>query len=108
MTIRDPFNDAAAPDATWEREGKPDPARLAERGILTRESIAWMAAKKPDSPAPEYNIDDADIRGAADEAVREEHRARINEIRQRFRDRSLKGREDFNMATPDRDQEWER
>ena len=101
--MKDPFQDLAHPATSWRKEGLPDPARVAERGILTRESLGWMEAREPKDPAPEHHIDDAELRAAATEAAREEHRARINRLREDFRGRSLKGREDFGMARGQRD-----
>lgn len=98
MGVKDRFGQASATGATWQREGKPDPASVSARGITTRETLDWQAAKAPQTPAPEYHIDDPALRREAQEAVAEEHRATIERLRRAFEGRSAKARQDFVTA----------
>lgn len=108
MPVRDRFGGAADRRATWRREGLPDPAEVIERGIKTRESLDWLAARDPKTPAPELHIDDPALRQAADEAERQEHRARVNRLREGFLDRAEKAQRDFSTARDWRELEQER
>ncbi len=92
------FDRAAHPSSSWQREGKPDPAKVAERGIKTRESLDWMAAQEPEKPEPTYEIDNAEVREASDVGARATNRQRITRLRERFHQRSRKARSDFTTA----------
>jgi hypothetical protein len=92
------FTLVAAREANIQREGLPDPAKVAGSGIKTKESLAWLEAEKSDHPSPELNTDDAKTRMIADEDAREEQQGRVNEMRRRFHGRARKGREDFRTA----------
>lgn len=105
---KDDFERAAPPTSTWQREGKPDPAKVTERGIKTRESLDWQAAEKPETPELTCEIDRSDIRQEALEAARHERRERINRLREDFRSGSEKARRDFGTARDYRGPEQER
>lgn len=96
--IRQRFGAAAHPSATVSREGLPRPDKLAERGITTKESLDWLATRDPKPPAPEYHIDNPDLRHAATASARLDHRALIEKLRADFRNQSAKGRQDFRTA----------
>jgi len=106
--IRRAFSDSASPDAKLRREGLPDPAKLTERGIITKESLDWRAAQKPQPPELTYEIDRADIRRDAVEEARADLRTRINRLREEFRARPEKARRDFGTARDYRRSEHER
>lgn len=108
MSVRDRFTGAADRTSTWRREGLPDPAKLVERGILTRESLDWLAAREPKPPAPELHIDDPALRQEAREEAEKEYRATVNRLRRAFLARSAKGRLDFDTAREYRDRDRER
>ena len=76
----------------------PDPAKVADKRILTRESNDWMAAQNPPPPALEHHIDDPALREEAAQLSQEEHRTRINGLRDAFRAKSGKARQDFGTA----------
>lgn len=98
MGVKDGFEGAADKAAIWRREGLPDPAKIIGRGIRTRESLDWLAARAPKTPAPELHIDDPALRQGAAEAERQEHRSRINRLRAEFLGRSDKAKRDFATA----------
>lgn len=106
--IRRPFGAAAHPRAAVLREGLPRPDKLAEQGITTKETLDQLAAGKPKEPAAEHHIDNADLRHAAIENARAEHRALIEKLRGAFRNRSAKGRQDFRTAQRYRGRSHER
>ncbi|QPH54676.1 hypothetical protein [Pontivivens ytuae] len=97
-TITQTFTQSADPKADWVREGKPDPDQVAQAGIKTRESLAWLAAQHPETPAPAYRIDDPGLRDDADRATRQQHQSRIAALHRRLQARAFKGREDFGLA----------
>ncbi len=98
MAIRDRFGGASVPTATWRREGMPDPAQVAGKGIVTKESLGWLSSKEPDAPALELTIDDLALFREAHEAAEKEHRARINHLRAELQSRPDKARRDFATA----------
>ncbi|WP_152563636.1 hypothetical protein [Palleronia rufa] len=106
--LRKAFSGMAAKDSAIRREGLPDPAKVAETGIKTRESLGWMEARLPSRPAPRHDIDDPGIRGASDDQTNAEAQERVNAMRRRFHKRARKGREDFEMARKCRDRGHER
>ena len=105
---KDVFDRAASQQSTWRREGLPDPAKIAARGIRTKESLDWMESLKPKTPAPELHIDDAALRLEATQEAQAEHRARINALREDFHQRPQKARGDFATARDYRTPERER
>lgn len=92
------FKHAADRNATWRQENLPDPARLADKRILTRETLDWMEAKAPSNPALEHRIDDTGLRAEVSRLSEDAHRAWINTLRADFRGRSDKARRDFGTA----------
>ncbi|WP_170401526.1 hypothetical protein [Ruegeria arenilitoris] len=102
------FERAAHPSSNWQKEGKPDPEKVAERGIKTRESLDWMAAQEPDKPEPAYKIDNADVREASDAGARAKNRQRVTWLRERFHQKSRKARADFATARDFRRDDRER
>ena len=92
------FGQTADRNATWQRENRPDPAEVADKRILTRESLDWMEAKAPTNPSLEHHIDDAGVRTDVSRLSEEEHRARIDALRADFKGRSEKARRDFGTA----------
>ena len=106
--MRQAFAEMARADALARREGLPDPRKLIERGIQTKESIDWQAALHPETPEPEPRMPDRLLRASALEAQRQEHRERINRLREEFRSRPAKARSDFGIARDYRGPEHER
>lgn len=106
--IRDGFGSAAHPKATVPREGLPRPDKLAEQGITTKESLDWLATHDPKPPAAEHHIDNPDLRHEATGQARDDHRALIDKLRDAFRNRSAKTRQDFRTAQRYRGHEHER
>lgn len=102
------FERASRTDSTWKREGLPGPAALSERGIRTKESLAWMAARAPELPAPALRIDNPALRLEAAMETQDAHRERINALRQSFLQRGRKTREDFETAHGTRAKDRER
>lgn len=92
------FSAAARRDATWRRENQPDPAKVAEVGIKTEERFRWEEARAPESPALTHEIDQANLRQASIEAAQQEEQARIEQMRERLRQRPEKARQDFRTA----------
>lgn len=106
--VKHHFREAAHPGAAVRREGLPDPGKLAEQGITTKETLDRLAARKPKEPAAEYHIDNANLRREATAQARADHRALIEKLRENFRDRSAKGRSDFRTAQRYRGRSHER
>lgn len=102
------YFEGASTGRDLRREGHPDPAAVAASGIKTRESIAWMERRNPDAPAPARTIEDEGIRREADAQAEQERRERMEELRRRLRDRSRKGREDFETGRAWRGHDRER
>lgn len=98
----------ARAEISVRREGLPDPYKLVERGIQTKESIDWQASLHLRAPAPEPRLADPLVRQAALEAQREEHRAKINRLRENLRQRPQEARRDFSTARDYRGPEHER
>lgn len=107
-SIRQAFAEQARAETSVRREGLPEPQKLVERGIQTKESIDWQAALHPRVPAPELRPADPLKRQAALEAQQEEHRANINRLRENFRQRPEEARRDFSTARDYRGPEHER
>lgn len=56
----------AAADGTWAKpENGPDPAKVAEAGIKTPGSLAYLARQHPEPPKQSYEIDQEALRQAA-------------------------------------------
>ncbi|MET3600105.1 hypothetical protein [Martelella mangrovi] len=92
------FESAASPRSTWRRENLPDPKKIAERGIRTKESLEWLAAQKPKLPALEHPAPSEALRAAAKRESDAAHKAVIDALRQNWRERARKGRQDFETA----------
>ncbi|MFD2741676.1 hypothetical protein ACFSUD_19145 [Sulfitobacter aestuarii] len=107
-SIRQAFAEQAHAETSVRRECLPDPQKLVERGIQTKESIDWQDALHPGVPAPEPRPADLLVRQSALEAQREEHRAKINRLRENFRQRPEEARRDFSTARDYRGPEHER
>ena len=92
------FNGPAEKSSTWTRENAPDPAKVAEAGIVTKESLAWRAAQHPKQPAPSYDIDQSGIREASLDQERARQRQNVENDRARLERTSRKARQDFRTA----------
>ncbi len=106
--VKERFNASANAASTWKRENMPDPAKVAERGIKTQESLAYLAAQHPAPPEPSYDIDQENTRQAALEQERARQRMRVNWMRERLHERPEKARQDFRTARDYRGHEQER
>jgi hypothetical protein len=106
-SIRPAF-EGAAMGRDQRLDGQPDPKAVASAGIKTREAIAWIERQEPDDPAPRRTIDDEHVRRDANAVSEEERRMRMEKLRQEFRDRSRKGRRDFETSRAWRGNEYER
>ncbi|QAX31060.1 hypothetical protein [Leisingera sp. NJS204] len=95
---KDAFDRMASNEARVRREGLPDPSRVAETGIKTKEALEWMALEQPDKPELVRDIDDENLRREAQDKTIEERRAQVRNMRTRFRQTARKGREDFETA----------
>lgn len=105
--MKENFN--ASADGTFRTpENALDPAKVAERDILTRDSLAHMEAQHPSSPRPSYEIADEGIRQAALERTRDEQREEIARLRENFCQRPEKARRDFGTARDYRGADYER
>lgn len=102
------FDRAAHSSANYQREGKPNPAKLAANGIKTPESLAWLEGQSPDAPQLTHEIDNADLRQSGIEDARENRRQAIQRFREAFRQSSRKARADFTTARDYRQQDRER
>ena len=107
-SIRQAFEEQAQAETSVQREGLPEPQKLVERGIQTKESIDWQAALHPRALAPEPRPAVPFVRQVALEAQREEHREKINRLRANFRQRPEEARRDFSTARDYRGPEHER
>lgn len=96
--IKSTFRRMADPKAHVRRDGLPDPAKIAGSGIKTREALDWMEADHPKAPAAERAIDDEALRIEASEAASQERRDAVEQMRTGWRQRSRKGRQDFETA----------
>ena len=105
---KEQFDRSASPQTTWRQEALPDPAKVAGRGIRTKESLDWMESLKPKTPAPELHIDDAALRLEATQEAQAQQRAVINALREGFHQRPQKARGDFATARDYRTPERER
>ena len=105
---KEQFDRSASARTTWRQEALPDPAKVAERGIHTKESLDWLAAREPKLPALERHIDNAALRLEATQEAQAKHRAVINALREEFRQCPQKARKDFTVARDYRAPERER
>jgi hypothetical protein len=112
MNMRALFRKIADRAAGIRRENLPAPDKLARRGILTRESIAWQKARRPQDPALENTPDNPRLRREVAQELGETHEERIAALQERLRGSSSKARRDHRTAhdfgRKGRDQEQER
>lgn len=103
-----PFEHAADKRASWRREGLPDPEALTERGIRTKESLAWLEAQKPKALSPELTIDNPALRQQAAQSAEQQRKDQINALRRSFLEGAQKARQDFGTARDYREKDRER
>lgn len=105
--MKEAFN--ASSDGTFRTpENAPDPAKVAEIGIKTKDSLAILAAQHPAPPKQSYEINQEAARQAALDFVRGEHRAQVVRLRERFEQGPEKARQDFGTARDYRGEQRER
>lgn len=99
---------AAADGTRAKPENGPDPAKVAEVGIKTPGSLAYLARQHPEPPTQRYEIDQEALRRAALTQERARAAERIENMRQHLRARPEKARRDFGTARDYRGAEHER
>lgn len=104
----DTFKRASSPSAYVRREGLPDPSKVADKGIKTKEALDWLALEVPDRPEPACEIDDDALKREATERATRERRERVQGMREEMRARARKGRADFETARAWRGRDRER
>lgn len=105
--MKETFN--ASADGTYRKpENRPDPAKIAERGIKTPESLSYLASQHPAPPKASYEINQEAARQAALDFVRAQQRAEVNVMRERFAQTPEKARRDFGTARDYRGEQRER
>jgi len=104
----DAFKRASSPKAHVRREGLPDPSKVADKGIKTKEALDWLALEAPDDPEPAYEIDDETLKREVSERTTRDQRNRVKGMREQMRATARKGRTDFETARSWRDQNRER
>jgi len=103
--VKKHFGEVSRSQSGIRREGLTNPRELAEKGIATKESLDWLAARSPKEPAAEHHIDSASVRQEAVEEAQATRRALINRMRAEFRGKSAKTKRDFGTARDYRGQD---
>jgi hypothetical protein len=102
--IEDEFSRSVKGDVR-RTEGRPSPQAQFEKGIQSRDVIDWLFSREPETPEPAPEPDNPALWGDAVRDADAEHKSRAAVIRERFRAKGQKVRDDLHLARDYRERE---